>query len=409
MLTLEVARERIAGAVSCLAELGTDEVPVNSCGGRVLVENLVAIRAVPGFACSAMDGYAMRHAQALQAGNEGLPEDGVSLAGDAHIAPLAAGHCRRITTGTALPERADTVVVSEHSRRIEFTPGRPCIAFEPIPAAGANVRAADDDFAEGATPLRTGRRLDAVALAVAVVLGRSTLNVRSNPPVTVITTGNELLAAGAPWQSGRRYDSNATLLQGLLHDLGIPIAGHTRVPDHAATLRETLDRYCRQPGIVLVTGGVSAGEADHLPGVCAQAGSVLFWKLAFRPGMPALLARVDEALVFGLPGNPVSVLATFVALVRPALAQWMGCRELDPAPLRARLTGATAKRHDRMEWRRGTLGVDHDARLEVTPHPMLGSGAMRSLAESDVLLELPADCRSMAEGDVVDVRRWTTR
>ncbi len=409
MLSLASARERVGAAVASLPALGADACDVRAGCGRVLAEDVVAVRAVPGFACSAMDGYAVSHAEAMKAGAAGLPEDGVSLAGDPHIAPLSPGHCRRITTGTALPEGADCVVVSEHSRRIESASGDARIEFERVPDAGANIRGQDDDFAEAARPLIAGRRLDAVGVAVAVALGRATLSVRAMPRVTVITTGNELLAPGTPWRSGSRYDSNATLLEGMLRDLDVPLASHERVRDDADALVKTLGRNCERPGIVLVTGGVSAGEADHLPRVCAQAGSVLFWKLAFRPGMPALLARVGNALVFGLPGNPVSVLATFVALVRPALAQWSGCRDLDPAPLRARLGEATVKRHDRLEWRRGSLAIGVHANLEVTPHPMLGSGALRSLLESDVLLELPANRERMEAGEVVDIRRWTTR
>lgn len=407
MLTLDAARAIATQAARCLPAPLIERVAVGNALHRVLAEDVHAPRAVPGFACSAMDGYALRFSDLPHASAAILREDGATLAGATTIEPLAHDACRRITTGAPIPAGADTVVMHEHTRRLQDPDGTVRIGIEIVPVLGANVRSASDDLAYGDRALIAGARLDAVAVATAVGLGFDFLQVRRAPSVAVITTGDELLPAGAPWQHGLRYDSNGPLLQALLTDSGISEIDRVHVRDNIEALRETLRRATSTHRWIIVTGGVSAGEADHLPRLCVELGKVMFWKLRFRPGMPALLARIGESLVFGLPGNPVSVLATFVALVRPALAEWSGCDALDPQATAARLTDSIAKRHDRLEWRRGTLRVDAQGIARVTPHPSLSSGAMSSLVQSNVLLELAADRFTFEADEVVPVRRWS--
>lgn len=407
MLTLEQARAEVLDASRVLPPPLIESLGVEVATGRVLAENLVAPRAVPGFACSAMDGYALRLADLAQSPDGTLPEDGATLAGATEIAPLHSHSCRRITTGAPIPDGADAVVMHERTERIEKAAGGTRIRFEGLPELGANIRSASDDFASGHTALLEGVRLDAVSIAAAVSLGFDRVPVRRAPPVAVLTTGDELLPAGAEWRHGLRYDSNGPLLEGLLRDCGFHSVHRSRVRDDVDTLRTALRTAASGHPLIIVTGGVSAGEADYLPGLCRELGTILFWKLRFRPGMPALLARIGDSLVFGLPGNPVSVLATFVALVRPALAQWMHCGALDPPAISARLDARVSKRHDRLEWRRGLLRIDPLGVARVTPHPSLSSGALRSLLESNALLELAAETFDFEADSLVPIRRWS--
>jgi len=406
VLTLEQARALVLEAASTLPPPTIETLRLEDAVGRVLAESVVAPRAVPGFACSAMDGYALRLADLVQSGDATLREDGATLAGATEVAPLQPRACRRITTGAPIPEGADTVVMHERTRRVEHSAGDVRIEFQALPETGANIRAASDDFAAGYTALVDGERLDAVAIAAAVSLGFNRVRVRDAPRVAVLTTGDELLPAGAEWRHGLRYDSNGPLLEGLLGNCGFRAVQRGHVRDDPDAVRTALRSAVSAHSLVLVTGGVSAGEADHLPALCRELGAVLFWKLHFRPGMPALLARIGDSLVFGLPGNPVSVLATFVALVRPVLARWMRCPALDPPATLARLDGPVWKRHDRLEWRRGTLRIDSLGVARVTPHASLSSGAQRSLLESNVLLELAADSCEFDTDSLVPVRRW---
>ncbi|MEO6065031.1 MAG: molybdopterin molybdotransferase MoeA [Lysobacterales bacterium] len=406
MLTVAAARAIIVEAAGLLPAPTIEAASVEHALHRVLARDVAAPRAVPGFACSAMDGYALRRVDLTTTGSI-LREDGATLAGATAIEPLAPNACRRITTGAPLPDGADTVVMHEQTRRIDESDVPVRIEFKVEPQLGANVRSASDDFASGHRALLSGTRLDAVAIATAVTLGFDKLQVRSAPSVAIITTGDELLPAGAPWQHGLRYDSNGILLAGLLADHGIRDVIRSHVRDDQDALRDALREAASAQRLIIVTGGVSAGEADYLPRLCTELGTVLFWKLRFRPGMPALFARIGESLVFGLPGNPVSVLATFVALVRPMLARWMDCAALDPAPTVARLTHSVGKRHDRLEWRRGNVHIDAEGTARVTLHPSLSSGALRSLVESNALVELAAERSEFGVDALVPVRRWT--
>ncbi len=406
MLTLQQAVAIVDGAARLLAPAAIEHVDVLRASAGVLAMDLQAPRAVPGFACSAMDGYALRISDLAAAPDAVLREDGATLAGATCVAALAPASCRRITTGAPIPEGADTVVMHEQTRSELAPDGGARVEFLAMPREGANVRSGADDFESGHRALRAGKRLDAIAIATAVAMGFDHLPIRRMPSVAVITTGDELLAAGAPWRVGLRYDSNGPLLERLLAEHGVVDVVRSQVRDDVDELRSALADASSAHRLVIVTGGVSAGEADHLPRICAELGETLFWKLRFRPGMPALFARIGESLVLGLPGNPVSVLATFVALVRPALAAWCGCAELDPPPVAARLSHSVTKQHDRLEWRRGTLLIDAEGVARVSPHPSLSSGALRSLLESNVLLELSADCTGFEAERVVPVRPW---
>ncbi len=411
MLTLDEARARVLAAARQLPPLDQEQVALDAAYGRILAHDLIAARAVPGFRCSAMDGYAFRLADLGAANPPGGPdpllgEDGVTLAGATEVPPLARSACRRITTGAPVPEGADTIAMHERTRRLVATDGTVSIQFLQVPPQGANIRQAADDFPAGYRALTSGHRLDAVAIATAAAMGFRDLVVKASPAVGVVTTGDELLPAGASLPFGLRFDSNGPMLDGLLRAHGVHDVERTHVGDDAGRTRSVLQAAVAARRMVILTGGVSAGEADLLPEICSELGELLFWKVAFRPGMPALCARIGDALVFGLPGNPVSVLATFVALVRPALAVWTGCAALDPAPTMARLTEGVAKSHDRLEWRRGTLSTGGDGVAEVAMHPFTGSGALRSLLESNVLVELASDRSDLAEGTLVPVRRW---
>jgi len=393
VLSLAQAKAIVAERVA--RPLGEEHVPLELALGRVLAVNVEAPRDVPGFAHSAMDGYAVRHADL--ATSTTLRCIGVALAGgEASFAPLSS-ECVRITTGARLPPGTDTVVIKEHVR----VDAERIVLTSPPPACGANVRSAHDDWRAGDAALAAGTRLGAAQLGVLASFGLETATVRRRVQAVAIATGDELIAPGTAWREGLRYDSNGPVLAALCATHGIELVARWRVRDDRQALRDALLEAARSSDLVLTTGGVSAGEADYIPGIVAEAGETWLWKVAMRPGMPVLAGQVEGTPVFALPGNPVSVVATFCALVRPALAQLSGCPALDPAPRVARLTLATQKSHERLELRRATLSVDDDGVLHATTHASLSSGALRSVAESDVLVELAAAQREWRAGERV--------
>lgn len=383
--------------------LGVDTVPLADAGGRILAAAVHARADVPGFVHSAMDGYAVHGAGLATDAPTRLRLAGVALAGGRAVAAPGPGHCVRITTGAVLPPGTDTVVIREHARVdgawIELAPGTP---------PGANVRAADDDWRAGDEALPAGRVLDASAIAVAASLGLAGLAVRARPRIALLVTGDELVEVGKPLGHGQRYDSNAWMLAALVRALGGTVAGIARARDDASALAAALQAAAASSDLVISSGGVSAGEADLLPGVLAQVGLPWFWKVRMRPGMPVLFGEVDGTPVAALPGNPVSVYATFRLLVQPLLAQCCACPALDPPPRHARLAAPLDKRHDRLEFRRGSLRCDADGSLHVALHPQAGSGALRSVVQSDVLAEFAAPARHHAAGEVLPVHTLGT-
>jgi molybdopterin molybdotransferase len=393
MLSLAQAKAIVAARVE--RPLGEERVALDAALGRVLATDVAAPRDVPGFAHSAMDGYAVRHAD-LAAGTP-LRCIGVALAGGDTAFMPGAGECVRITTGAPLPPGTDTVVIKENARVDGDFVSLAC----PPPASGANVRGAHDDWRAGDLALRGGTRIGAAQLGVLASFGYDTVAVRRRVQAIAIATGDELIAPGTAWREGLRYDSNGPVLAALCATHGVELVARWRVRDDRQALRAALLEGARSSDLVITTGGVSAGEADYLPGIVAETGETWLWKVAMRPGMPVLAGQVEGTPVFALPGNPVSVVATFCALVRPALARLSGCPALDPAPRVARLATAAHKTHDRLELRRATLRVDDDAVLQATPHASLSSGALRSVAESDVLVELAETQRDWSAGERV--------
>lgn len=395
MIDLEAARATIALRVPHAAA-PVERVPLSEAAGRVLAHDFAAPRDIPGFAHAAMDGYALAGAALRGDAPTRLRLRGVLLAGAGVSAPLSSGECLRIMTGAPLPDGADTVAIRENAREdageVEIAPGT---------APGANVRAADDDFAAGAQALPAGDPLGPAALGVLASFGADRVAVRARPRVAVLVTGDELVAPGTLPAPGQRHDSNGALLPALLRGCGAALAGVVHVRDDEASLAEALRKAAAAADFVLTTGGASAGDADYLPALLARIGERAFWKVAMRPGMPAFFGHVGGTPVFGLPGNPVSVFATFRALVRPALARWLGAPALDPPPVAARLLQAVDKRHARLEFRRARVRVDSGGVLRASVHPSTSSGALRSVLESNALVELAAPPRRWEADEVV--------
>jgi molybdopterin molybdotransferase len=378
--------------------LPAEAVELESALGRVLVADFVAPHDQPPFANSAMDGFALRGVDLPQGGERGLRLVGEVLAGATSAPDCGPGECVRITTGAPLPHGADTVVIKENVR----TDGDD-IVVAAGEVAGANVRPAGEDYRAGEIALRAGDYLTPARLGVLASLGQSRANVARRPRVALFVTGDELVPPAQPLDFGQIHDSNRYSLGAMLRQSGIEPGLVAHLRDDPAALRQALQAAGEQCDVVISSGGVSAGEADFLPGLVAEMGKVHFWKVRMKPGMPMLCGEIGSALVFALPGNPVSTIATFLALVRPALAALQGAVGTASRSWRARLASPLAKKHERAEFLRAGLEWRDDGGLWATPLRKQGSGMLRGVAEADALIFVPEEARELDAGAVVEV------
>ena len=385
--------QEMVQAVALAHPMPVERQPLSRALGRVLAEDVVADIPLPGFDNSAMDGFAVRSAD----GEAPRRLVGEQFAGATVGIPVAAGECLRITTGAALPAGADAVVMKENAR----VDGDTVVPTQPA-RPGQHVRRQGEDVAIGDTVLHAGAVLDASKLSLAAALGHHDLPVRRRPTVAVFTTGDELRAPGQPLAPGEIYDSNRVLLQTLLIAEGYEPVAWPVLPDDPEAMAGALKDAAFSFDLVLTCGGVSAGEKDFLPAFLQREGQVHFWKVLMRPGMPVLFGRLGEAHFLGLPGNPVSVLATFLTLARPLLDTLQG-RAVARPRLRARLSADVVKTHDRLEFLRGVLACDESGQMRVTPNPADGSHRLRAAAVSNALVVLAEGAGQWPAGTLMDV------
>jgi molybdopterin molybdotransferase len=376
---------------------GAEAIAFNRAGGRVLAEAVKAPIDLPSFDNSRMDGVAFAHASLAAEGSTRLRLIGEQFAGVLQGLRVGPGECVRITTGAPLPEGADTVAIREdiveRGGDIDIPSGL---------RAGADVRRAGEDVLAGTEVLRKGQVLTPARIGLAAALGVPTLTVAQRPTVAVFTTGDELVEPGMPVLPGQVYNSNRDLLMGLLRAEGLEPTAWPTLPDDPERMQVMLADAASAFDVVITSGGVSAGQKDHLPGLLDAHGRIAFWKVRMKPGMPVLFGEWDRALFLCLPGNPVSTLATFLTLGRALLDGLQG-RD-DPRPAwQARLGSAWRKGHARLEFLRGELAPDGQGGLRVLPNAADASHQLRAAADSNALIVLPEGVRDYAEGDVVDV------
>ena len=362
-----------------------------------------------------MDGFALRHADLASEGETTLRLIGEQFAGRALDVEVQPGTCVRITTGAPMPRGADTVVIKENTRLENTAPDGDRVRILQPTKPGQHVRRAGEDVRIGDALLAAGQVLTPSRIALAAGQGMDRLDVMLRPTVAVFTTGDELVEPGLPLQPGKLYNSNRELLMGLLRADGLEPVAWPTLPDDPEAVENALRHAGHAFDVVITCGGVSAGEKDHLPGLFQRVGEMHFWKVRMKPGMPVLFAGsrpaqadddghggLGDALFLCLPGNPVSVLATYLALGRALLDGLQGRAEARPR-LRARLQAPWRKTHERLEFLRGRLSFGEGGAILVEPNPADGSHRMRAAADSDALIVLAEGPLDLQAGDVVDV------
>lgn len=420
LLPLEEARRRIAHGI---VPIGEDEtVSLSRAAGRVLASDVVAPHDVPARTNSAMDGYAIDRASIPASGERALAVLGTAWAGRPFEGRVGEGEAVRIFTGAVMPDGADTVVIQERVAR-EGERVRIDADVEP----GRNVRAAGEDVRAGRTVFVAGRRLEAADVGVLASLGIGRLRVVRRPRVAFFTTGDELRALaddtdGAPPPAGCLYDSNRHTLAALLDGLGVDAVDLGIVPDDIDATRRALETAAARSDLVVTSGGISAGDADFVARAFHEIGDVAFWKIAMRPGRPLAFGRLGRArgegavgdrssasdtgggaLFFGLPGNPVAVMVTFLEFVQPALRRLAGMTDVEPLALPARCLSTLRKSPGRVEYQRGVMRVE-DGELVVESTGKQGAGRLSSMSAANCLIVVAAEVDGVAPGDTVRVQ-----
>jgi molybdopterin molybdotransferase len=406
LLEIEEARRLVLGAVMPLAP---EPVELRAALGRVLGEDVSAREPVPAFDSSAMDGYAVR-AQDVAAASERSPAvlsviDEARAGAPAH-ARLRSGEAIAISTGAVLPDGADAVVPVEHTHgengRVEVLIGAP---------AGDHVRHAGDDLRAGQPVLAHGALIEAAELGVLASLGLTEVECASRPRLSLLVSGDELLAPGEPQRAGAIHDSTSLTLSALARGDGAEVVSVRRMRDEADATAAALASAAADADVMVISGGVSVGVHDHVrPGLEALGANAVFWGLALKPGRPTWFGTLGSTLVFGLPGNPVSAMVTFVLLVRPALRALLGM------PLQSRRpTALMASDYEKPAGRahavRCRIGVRADGwHAEITGAQ--GSHVLSSMLGADALAIVPTNTVAVRAGERVEIeplRPWTGR
>ena len=398
-LSVEQVGAFLSELVTPLSPPQAQSLPVFEALDRILAEDILSPISVPPHDNSAMDGYAfdsrsLREGQALQ-----LRVVGTALAGKAWQGQLAPGDCVKIMTGAIMPAGLDTVVPQEFAQVDGDTVHVPA----GVVRAGDNRRLCGEDLMQGRPALQAGTRLTPAALGLIASLGLPQVRVRRRLRVAYFSTGDEILSLGESPREGAVYDSNRYTVYGLLTRLGCEVVDLGVVRDDPVALEATFRDAAARADAIITSGGVSVGEADFTKAMMRQLGDVAFWKIAMRPGRPMAVGRIGSSVLFGLPGNPVAVMVTFLAFVRPALLRMMGARAEALPVLRAQSLQALRKKPGRTEYQRGTVSRDAQGQWVVQIIGNQGSGVLRSMVEGNGLIVLHHGQGHVAAGDWVDV------
>jgi molybdopterin molybdotransferase len=397
LLTVAEAQARILAGVAPVT--ASETLSLREALGRVLAQDVISPIDVPSHTNSAMDGYAVR---AVDLPGEGVREfrvPGTSWAGRPWLAPIEPGQAVQIMTGGMMPAGSDTVVMQEQVERegdrVRIGGGH---------RRGQNVRLAGEDIAAGQQVLSAGKRLAAADIGVLASLGMAEVAVCRRLRVAFFSTGDELRPVGEPLGPGEIHDSNRYTLYGMLRKIDVEIIDMGVVRDR----RELIEQAFHDAALadaVITSGGVSVGEADFVKETLEKLGDMAFWKIAMKPGRPVTFGHIGDAVFFGLPGNPVSVMVTYFQFVRPALLKMAGETGAPGSfTVCARTTSVLRKRPGRFEFQRGVLEQPAPGEFTVRSAGAQGSGILRSMSEANCFILLDPERTSVDIGEEVVVQ-----
>ncbi|ASZ52171.1 bifunctional molybdopterin-guanine dinucleotide biosynthesis adaptor protein MobB/molybdopterin molybdotransferase MoeA [Vibrio parahaemolyticus] len=393
-LSVVQGQEKILSLVNTVS--GIEACKIENAYGRVLAEHIISPVNVPQYTNSAMDGYAIRSDDVDRDSYQVVAE---VMAGHAYDQPLEVGQTVKIMTGAPTPRNGDTVVMREQASqegdKVTFNGSNI--------KAGQNVRQAGEDLAIGSDVFTAGTRLASPEMGMIASLGFGEANVFRKLKVAVFSTGDEVQAPGTEQKANSIYDSNRFTIMGMLEKLGCEILDFGILEDNEQLMIEALENASAQADVVMTSGGVSVGDADYIKLALDKLGQIDFWRINMRPGRPLAFGQINNKPFFGLPGNPVAVMVSFINFVEPALRKMQGEQGWKPLKVNAIATENLRSRQGRTEFSRGIYELDDTGRLTVRTTGKQGSGILRSMSEANCLIEISPAIDTVKAGESVTI------
>ncbi|EIJ6617052.1 bifunctional molybdopterin-guanine dinucleotide biosynthesis adaptor protein MobB/molybdopterin molybdotransferase MoeA [Vibrio parahaemolyticus] len=393
-LSVVQGQEKILSLVNTVSEI--EACKIENAYGRVLAEHIISPVNVPQYTNSAMDGYAIRSDDVDRDSYQVVAE---VMAGHTYDQPLEVGQAVKIMTGAPTPLNGDTVVMREQASqegdKVTFNGANI--------KAGQNVRQAGEDLAIGSDVFTAGTRLASPEMGMIASLGFGEANVFRKLKVAVFSTGDEVQAPGTEQKANSIYDSNRFTIMGMLEKLGCEILDFGILEDNEQLMIEALENASAQADVVMTSGGVSVGDADYIKLALDKLGQIDFWRINMRPGRPLAFGQINNKPFFGLPGNPVAVMVSFINFVEPALRKMQGEQGWKPLKVNAIATENLRSRQGRTEFSRGIYELDDTGRLTVRTTGKQGSGILRSMSEANCLIEISPAIDTVKAGESVTI------
>lgn len=393
-LSVVQGQEKILSLVNTVSEI--EACKIENAYGRILAEHIISPVNVPQYTNSAMDGYAIRSDDIERDSYQVVAE---VMAGHAYDQPLEVGQAVKIMTGAPTPLNGDTVVMREQASqegdKVTFNGANI--------KAGQNVRQAGEDLAIGSDVFTAGTRLASPEMGMIASLGFGEANVFRKLKVAVFSTGDEVQAPGTEQKANSIYDSNRFTIMGMLEKLGCEILDFGILEDNEQLMIEALENASAQADVVMTSGGVSVGDADYIKLALDKLGQIDFWRINMRPGRPLAFGQINNKPFFGLPGNPVAVMVSFINFVEPALRKMQGEQGWKPLKVNAIAIENLRSRQGRTEFSRGIYELDDTGRLTVRTTGKQGSGILRSMSEANCLIEISPAIDTVKAGESVTI------
>ncbi len=396
LLTVDEALQRIRDSLTPIQ--GFERCSLRDTYNRIVAEDVTSPLNVPGHVNSAMDGYAINSIDLPVEGVASLQVVGTAFAGTPFNGKVHTGQAVRIMTGAMVPQGADTVIMQEQAERDGDT-----LTIHSGHKIGENVRQIGEDIAKGGVVLTAGKKIRGAELGLLASLGIAEISVKRRLRVATFSTGDELCSIGETPRTGQIYDSNRYSLYGMLRALNVEHIDMGVIRDDPEAIRNAFTIASEIADVLLTSGGVSVGDADYVKQTLDELGRVNFWKIKMKPGKPLAFGQLNQAVFFGLPGNPVSVMATFYQIVQPSLRYLMSQDITQPIRLRVRTADRLKMRPGRQDFQRGILERNDQGELMVRSTGNQGSHILSSMSQANCFIVLPPESGPVEAGEVVEV------
>ncbi len=401
LLLIEQALQLIKESVRPV--IGNERVTLKQALGRVLSYPVLSPINIPQDRNSAMDGYAFCSSDMQKHHPSILSVVGTSWAGKPYPGNIGHNECIRIFTGAVVPDNADSVIMQEQIERDNNK-----IIFPADIATKQNIREIGGDINQNAELLPAHKKISAIDIGLLASAGIYDVSVKRKLNIAFFSTGDELCAIGQTLQSGQIYDSNRYILFGLLNDYNFNVSDLGVIADDKQQIKNTLLTAAKTQDVIITTGGASVGDADYIKEILEECGQVGFWKIAIKPGKPLAFGTINNCYFFGLPGNPVSVIATFQKIVAPALQLLTDIPGKRSLSLSATCLSELKKQKGRQEYQRGILTQSPAGELFVKSAGGQGSNIMSAMSRANCYIVLPVDSEGVLAGQIVTVEPFET-